>query len=132
MRRRWTRYRPGGSVIDERAPRRVNGELVLVAAVLPRDVEHHVRRHAEPRDDDLAQDRLVSRRHVEGAPGTRRSTGTTTADANGQERRAAQSPQPESPHALGFFQIPRSCMSRIWRLMTFWRYSACFMGARFR
>src|SRR5213076_1147703 len=30
----------------------------------------------------------------------------------------------------GFFQTPRSCMSLICRLMTFSRYSACFIGAR--
>jgi hypothetical protein len=32
----------------------------------------------------------------------------------------------------GFFPMSRACMSLIWRLMTFSRYSACFMGARLR
>jgi hypothetical protein len=35
-------------------------------------------------------------------------------------------------HRAGFAQTPRSCMSLIWRLMTLSRYSACFIGARFR
>ncbi len=32
----------------------------------------------------------------------------------------------------GRAQIPRSCMSFTWRAITFSRYSACFIGARFR
>ena len=32
----------------------------------------------------------------------------------------------------GFFQTPRSCISLICRLITFCRYSACFMGSRLR
>lgn len=36
------------------------------------------------------------------------------------------------PQRPGFAQMPRSNISRICRLMTFSRYSACFMGARLR
>lgn len=32
----------------------------------------------------------------------------------------------------GFFQMPRSCISAIWRSMTFSLYSRCIMGARSR
>src|SRR2546428_430041 len=35
-------------------------------------------------------------------------------------------------HRAGRFQMSRSCISRIWRRMTFSRYSACFIGARFK
>jgi hypothetical protein len=37
-----------------------------------------------------------------------------------------------SPYRSGFFQMSRSCMSRICRRMTFARYSACFIGGRLR
>ncbi len=49
-------------------------------------------------------------------------------------RQTALRPAPADAkrYRSGFFQMPRSCMSLIWRLMTFSRYSACFMGARFR
>ncbi len=45
-----------------------------------------------------------------------------------------QQPVPRScpDHSTGFFQILRSCISLIWFLVTVSRYSACFIGSRFK
>ena len=124
----------GGQRDQERDPGGVDRKLVLVAAAVSRDVEHHVWPVEAP-GEHLAQDHPVTGRHVERRLPEHRAAGRDDRpqDKGGDPPPArARPPYPEPRHALGFFQIPRSCMSRIWRLITFWRYSPCFIGSRFR